>query len=203
MPSPLARGKTALGRVRSTSPLVDHLVRMQQHYGRVNAGSQAGAVTYFAFLSFFPLVALAFVAVGYVARYFPDAQSNLVEAIEQVFPGLIGSGPGQITLKSIQQAAATIGIIGVATLIYAGLGWLSGMRTALQVVFELPARPPAHLPPRQAARPADTGGGREHPLRERGGVGGPDAVLHLGARPRGPRTTISRGRWSSWRSWSR
>ena len=138
MPSPLARGKAALGRVRSTSPLADHLVRMQQHYGRVNAGSQAGAVTYFAFLSFFPLVALAFVAVGYIARYFPDAQRNLLEAIEQVFPGLIGSGRGQITLESIQQAAATIGIIGVATLIYAGLGWLSGMRTALQVVFELP-----------------------------------------------------------------
>ncbi len=138
MPSPLARGKAALGRARATSPLVDHLVRMQQHYGRVNAGSQAGAVTYFAFLSFFPILALAFVAVGYIARYFPDAQSNLVDGIEEVFPGLIGSGSGQITLQSIQQAAATIGIIGVATLIYAGLGWLSGMRTALQVVFELP-----------------------------------------------------------------
>jgi membrane protein len=138
MPSPLARGKAALERARATSPLVDHVIRMQQHYGRVNAGSQAGAVTYFAFLSFFPILALAFVAVGYIARYFPDAQSNLADGIEEVFPGLIGSGPGQITLQSIQQAAATIGIIGVATLIYAGLGWLSGMRTALQVVFELP-----------------------------------------------------------------
>ena len=138
MPSLVARAKGALERVRARSPLADHVVRMQQHYGRVNAGSQAGAVTYFAFLSFFPILALAFVAVGYIARYLPDAQSNLVDTIEQVFPGLIGTGEGQITLESIQQAAATIGIIGVATLIYAGLGWLSGMRTALQVVFELP-----------------------------------------------------------------
>lgn len=138
MPSPLARGKAALGHARSESPLVDHLIRMQQHYGRVNAGSQAGAVTYFAFLSFFPVLALAFVVVGYLARYFPDAQNNLVDVIEQAFPGLIGSGKGQVTLQSIQKAAATVGIIGVATLIYAGLGWLSGMRTALHVVFELP-----------------------------------------------------------------
>ncbi len=138
MPSPLARARGVLARARSRSPLADHLIRTQQHYGRVNAGSQAGAVTYFAFLSFFPILALAFVVVGYVTRYFPDAQSNLVDAIEQVFPGLIGTGKGQVSLKSIQQAAATIGLIGVATLIYAGLGWLSGMRTALQVVFELP-----------------------------------------------------------------
>ena len=119
--------------------MLDHAVRMQQHYGRVNAGSQAGAVTYFAFLSFFPILALAFFVVGYVARYFPDAQSNLVDGIEQVFPGMIGTGDGQIKLSAIQNAAATVGIIGLVTLLYSGLGWLSGMRTALQVVFELPA----------------------------------------------------------------
>ncbi len=111
---------------------------MQQHYGRVNAGSQAGAVTYFAFLSFFPILALAFFVVGYIARYFPDAQSNLVDGIEQVLPGMIGPDEGQISLQSIKSAAATVGLIGFVTLIYSGLGWLSGMRTALQVVFELP-----------------------------------------------------------------
>ena len=41
-------------------------------------------------------------------------------------------------MQSIQKAATTVGIIGVVALIYAGLGWLSGMRTALHVVFELP-----------------------------------------------------------------
>ena len=138
MTSPLARVRAALEHARAKSRLLDHGVRMQQHYGRVNAGSQAGAVTYFAFLSFFPILALGFFVVGYIARYFPDAQSNLVDGIEQVFPGMIGTGPGQIKLSSIQSAAATVGIIGVVTLVYSGLGWLSGMRTALQVVFELP-----------------------------------------------------------------
>ncbi|MBO0847554.1 MAG: YihY/virulence factor BrkB family protein, partial [Nocardioides sp.] len=124
---------------RERWPFLDHAVRTQEHYGRVNAGSQAGAVTYFAFLSFFPLLALAFFVVGYIARYFPDAQDKLVEGIEQVFPGMIG-GPHGISLDTIQRAATTVGIIGLATLIYAGLGWLSGMRKALQVVFELPRK---------------------------------------------------------------
>jgi membrane protein len=138
MTSPLAHVRAALEHARAKSRLLDHGVRMQQHYGRVNAGSQAGAVTYFAFLSFFPILALAFFVVGYIARYYPDAQSNLVDGIEQVLPGMIGPDEGQISLQSIQSAAATVGLIGFVTLIYSGLGWLSGMRTALQVVFELP-----------------------------------------------------------------
>jgi len=76
--APLARVRVALEHARTRSRLLDHALRMQQHYGRVNAGSQAGAVTYFAFLSFFPILALAFFVVGFIARYYPDAQSNLV-----------------------------------------------------------------------------------------------------------------------------
>jgi membrane protein len=138
MTSPLARVRVAVEHARARSQLLDHAVRTQQHYGRVNAGSQAGAVTYFAFLSFFPILALAFFVVGFIARYYPDAQSNLVDGIEQVLPGMIGPDEGQISLQSIKSAATTVGLIGLVTLIYSGLGWLSGMRTALQVVFELP-----------------------------------------------------------------
>jgi len=144
MPSPLARGKAALERARSRSPLADHLVRMQQHYGRVNGGGQAGAVTYYAFLSFFPILALAFFAVGYLARIYPDAQDNLVKAIQEVLPGIVTtSSPaeadsGQISITSIERAATAVGILGLVGVLYAGLSWLSGMRTALQTVFEMP-----------------------------------------------------------------
>jgi membrane protein len=111
---------------------------MQQHYGNVNGSAQAGAVTYYAFLSFFPILALAFFVVGYMARVYPSAQDNLVRAIQQVLPGIVGSGSGEITIGSIEQAAATVGLIGLAGVVYSGLGWLSGMRAALEVVFSMP-----------------------------------------------------------------
>ena len=60
------------------------MVRTQQHYSAVKGNLQAGAVTYFAFLSFFPILALAFAVIGYVSRIYPDAQQNLVDAIESV-----------------------------------------------------------------------------------------------------------------------
>ena len=127
-----------LTRLRERRPLVDHAVRMQQHYGAVKAGQQAGAVTYFGFLSFFPILALAFAVVGWIAKVYPEARDTTVEAIESVFPGMIG-GDGGIALADIESAAGAavgVGLLGVA---YAGLGWLSSLRDALLVTFELPA----------------------------------------------------------------
>jgi membrane protein len=136
LPSVKERFTGWVARVRRRRPFVDHLVRMQEHYGAVQASQQAGAVTYFAFLSVFPILAIAFFVVGYIAQVYPDAQADLVEAINAVLPGLIGDEEGQIEVSTITDAANTAGVLGAIGLLYAGLGWLSAMREALGVVFE-------------------------------------------------------------------
>jgi len=118
---------------------LDHLVRTVQHYGAVNGNAQAGAVTYFGFLSFFPILALAFFVVGQVSKVY-DAKDQLVEAIDSFLPGIVGDDPGEIPLSTFEQNAAAIGLIGLVGLLYSGLGWLSGMRDALEVVFGMPKR---------------------------------------------------------------
>ena len=55
-----------------------------------------------------------------------------------MLPGLIGSDPDQISLATIQDAAGTVGLIGLVGVLYSGLGWLSGMRDALIDVFQEP-----------------------------------------------------------------
>ena len=113
---------------------------MLEHYGEVKGGQQAGAVTYFGFLSFFPILALAFFVVGWVSQVYPDAEPDLVEAINGVLPGLIGDGRGPDVARRHR------GLRGHgrpdrsrSVVLYAGLGWLSGMRDALLVMFEMPA----------------------------------------------------------------
>lgn len=116
---------------------------MQEHYGAVKAGQQAGAVTYFAFLSVFPILALSFFLVGWIAKVYPGARADLIDAINGVMPGLVGddpTNPAQLQISDIESAAATLGIIGALVLLYSGLGWLSAMRDALVVVFEMPAK---------------------------------------------------------------
>ncbi len=135
----MATLKERLATIREHRPLLDHLLRMQEHYSGVGGGQQAGAVTYFGFLSFFPVMALAFFVIGYVAEVFPEAQDALVEAIQTVLPGILGDGDNQLSLVEIQDAANTVGVIGLVGLLYSGLGWLSAMRDGLYVVF---VRPP-------------------------------------------------------------
>jgi membrane protein len=132
--------KQRISAIRERRPFIDHLVRMQEHYSSVKAGQQAGAVTYFAFLSFFPILALAFFVVGWIAKVYPHAKKDLTGALNGVMPGLVGNDQGQIQIKDIESAAATLGIISVLVLLYSGLGWLAAMRDALVVVFEVPAK---------------------------------------------------------------
>ncbi|WP_141006315.1 YihY/virulence factor BrkB family protein [Nocardioides humi] len=134
------RAKAKVTELRDRHPVVDHAVRMQEHYGAVQGSQQAGGVTYFGFLSVFPILALAFFVVGWIARVFPDAQDALVRAIDEVLPGLVGTGEGQVNLDDVQSAAGAVGLIGLAGVLYAGLGWLSSLQAALTVIFELPER---------------------------------------------------------------
>ncbi len=132
------RATAFFGRARARSHLLDHAIRTQQHYTAVKGSFRAGAVTYYAFLSFFPILAVAFFVVGYASQFFPNVEDNLVTALESVLPGLIGEGSDQISLTEVQKAAGTVGLIGLVVLIYSGLGWISCMRDALIQVFEEP-----------------------------------------------------------------
>jgi membrane protein len=134
-----------LARLRAEHAVVDHVLLMLGHYGNVNGNAQAGAVTYFGFLSFFPVLALAFFFVGIVANVYPEARADLVTAISTVLPHVVGSGTGEIQLSTFENHASTLGIFGLVGLVYSGLGWLSGMRSALEVMFALPKREQPNL----------------------------------------------------------
>ena len=131
--------KQRIAVIRDRRPFVDHVVRMFEHYGNVNGRALAAAVTYFAFLSFFPIVALAFAVIGFVSRAYPNADQDLVTAINDVLPGIVGGKDG-LQLSTFQDNAPGIFSVGLVLALYSGLGWLSGMRTALIAVFEEPEK---------------------------------------------------------------
>ena len=134
------RVRSRVERLRSRHPLVDRGFRTLSHYGSVNGGALAGAVTYFGFLSFFPILALAFFVVGVLATVYPDLRSEMADTLSRLLPGVIGPGQGQIQIKTFETYAGTVGLLGLLGLLYSGLGWLSGMRGALEAMFALPKR---------------------------------------------------------------
>ena len=134
------RASATLARLREKYPWLDHVLRMVEHYGAVNGNGQAGAVTFFGFLSFFPILALAFFVIGLLAHLYPEVKGQMVHEIGTFLPGVIGPGKGEISLKTMEGYSGRVGLIGLAALLYSGLGWLSGLRQALEVMFVVPRR---------------------------------------------------------------
>lgn len=121
---------------RSRWPWFGHAARAYERNNEVLGSQLAAAVTYFGFLSFFPLLALGFAVLGYVSDGDPQVQRQVTDAVEQALPGLVGSGPGSINIQDVIDAKAGAGIIGLLGLLYAGLGWIDAVRDALRRVFE-------------------------------------------------------------------
>ncbi|TMR98043.1 YihY/virulence factor BrkB family protein [Nonomuraea basaltis] len=120
------RGKVDDWRVRRLS--IDHLIRAVQRYQLQFGDRLAGAVTYFAFLSFFPLVALSYAVLGFVVATSETTRDALEAAIVERLPGIAT----QLDLDAIAKAKAAAGIIGLLGLLYAGLGALDALRGALR-----------------------------------------------------------------------
>lgn len=100
-----------------------------------NHGSQfAGAITYFSFLALFPLLLLVVAVTGYVLHAHPAVQQSLLDHITANVPGDLGK-----TLRSSVQTAidarAGVGLVGLAGLLFTGLGWIRNLRAAIDAVW--------------------------------------------------------------------
>lgn len=137
-----AKVKAKIAAARERSLFFDHVMLMNEHYTKVRGNLLAGAVTYFGFLSFFPILALAFFVIGYVKQVVPESEDALRTAIGQILPGIISDKDpvpaGKISLQQIQDAKAIAGVIGLLGVLYSGLGWLSGLREAMVATFIVP-----------------------------------------------------------------
>jgi membrane protein len=125
----VARVKAAGAATRERHAWVDHLMRAKTHYEKIRGDRLAAAVTYFGFLSLFPLLILAYGILGYLVEFFPDVRTNVTSFLSEQFPG--------IDIEQITGVRATAGIIGLAGLLLAGLGWVSALREALRAVWRL------------------------------------------------------------------
>ena len=140
-PGLLARAKAWYAELRRRRALVDHAARTAEHMNEVQGTILAGAVTYFGYLSFFPVLVIAFAVVTKVAQVVPQARNALVTAIESIFPGLIGDGQNvAINIDTFAAQAGTVGIIALLGLVYSGLGWISAARAGLQGMFRVPPK---------------------------------------------------------------
>jgi membrane protein len=128
MPSP----KAAIAGVREQRPFLDHLIRAFGRYQADAGDRQAAAVTFFGFLSFFPILALATSILSYALG--DEAVGTVVREVNAYAPGLAT----QLGLEEIltdNRKAGVAGLIGLAGLLYSGLGWVDALREAIRAIW--------------------------------------------------------------------
>src|ERR1700712_5267325 len=131
MPKPIDTVQSGVTTIRERRPFLDHLIRAFGRY-QADAGDRlAASVTYFGFLSFFPLIALAFSIAGFVVDAYPDAQQRLTEEINNFLPGLAD----KLDVTTIGNAKVATGLIGLVGLLFAGLGWIDAPREAIRAMW--------------------------------------------------------------------
>ncbi|TDD30684.1 YihY/virulence factor BrkB family protein [Actinomadura sp. KC06] len=123
-----ARVKGLLRDARGRWSWLDHHVRAFNRYQERRGDRLAAALTCYGFLSFFPLLALAYSLLGYVVGVSAEARDYFVRAVNSLLPGL----SDQLRVEEIAQSKTTVGVIGLAALLVTGQGWVQVLREALR-----------------------------------------------------------------------
>jgi membrane protein len=97
----------------------------------------AAMIAYYALLSFFPLVFLALALLGLTGR--ANEESFVVKELERAFPGASVDNIVN-AVRTVQENATTLGVIGGAFLLWASLSLFSVLESAFNIVYDRPNR---------------------------------------------------------------
>jgi membrane protein len=119
-----------LDRLRARLGWFDHVIRAYQRFDDRNGGFFAAGLTYYTIFALFPLLMVGFAVVGFMLARRPQLLKTIDDHIRAQVSGSLGHQL-QDMMNSAIDARASVGIIGLATAVWAGLGWISHLRQAL------------------------------------------------------------------------
>jgi len=131
-------------RLRTRFAWFDHVMRAQQRYQDAKGDFYAAGITYFTVFALFALLMVGFAVAGFIL----SARPHLLEAIEHRIRITVAGNFGQQLIALMDSAVASrtsVGIIGLATAAWAGLGWMANLREALSQMWEQRVEPPGFV----------------------------------------------------------
>ncbi|ORA09699.1 inner membrane protein YhjD [Mycobacterium arosiense] len=119
-----------IDRLRTRYGWIDHVIRAYRRFDDRNGGFFAAGLTYYTIFALFPLLMVGFAVFGFVLARRPQLLSTIDDHIRSQVNGALGNQLREL-MNSAIDARTSVGVIGLATAVWAGLGWISHLRQAL------------------------------------------------------------------------
>ena len=124
-----------LDRLRARYPWFDHAMRARERYQDARGDFFAAGITYFTVFALFPLAMVGFAGVGFALSRRPDVLADIQNRIKSSVSGEFGQQLVKLMDAAID-SRTSLGIIGLAVALWAGLGWMANLRQALTAMWE-------------------------------------------------------------------
>ncbi len=129
--------KQAFERLRARYPWLDRVIRAQQRYNISQGDTYAAGITYLTIFALFPILMMAFAVVGFVLASRPKLLAEIDSWVKASVSGELAP-----QLLSLMNAAidsrTSVGLIGLAVALWAGLSWMNHLRGALSHMWGQP-----------------------------------------------------------------
>ena len=129
-----------LDRLRARYHWLDHAVRAGERYQKTKGDFYAAGITYFTIFALFPLLMVSFAAAGFALASRPAVLADIENRILSTISGDVGEQLIKL-IDSAIQSRTSVGVIGLATAAWAGLGWIANLREALSQMWDQRAEP--------------------------------------------------------------
>ncbi|MEO3760685.1 inner membrane protein YhjD [Mycobacterium sp. B14F4] len=125
-----------LDRYRARYAWFDHVMRAQLRYKDSKGDFYAAGITYFTIFALFPLLMVGFAIGGFILAGQPDLLADIQDRVKAAVSGDVGTQLVEL-MDSAIASRTSVGIIGLATAMWAGLGWMANLREALSQMWGL------------------------------------------------------------------
>ncbi len=119
-----------LDRLRARYGWFDHAILAGERFNHRHGNFYAAGITYFTVFAMFPLLMVGFAIAGFVLSRQPHLLADVEGRIKHTVSGDFGHELVKLIDHAIE-SRTSVGVIGLATAAWAGLGWMANLREAL------------------------------------------------------------------------